>query len=140
MNSLKQHQTKTMKQSLLIALIVVLSILSVPVLAQKKDTVKTVAPNPGWIFQGVKTFSTTITIPAGLINDVFFINQNGGPIALQNSETLNGKQITYYSHQYQAFMDSVISSFGRSFNKFIIDDKKKFTADSLAKATKVKKP
>lgn len=65
MNLLKQHQAKTMKKHLLIALVIVLSILSLPALAQTKQYAK---PDP------IKAY--TFTIPASKLDSIgLFVNQ-----------------------------------------------------------------
>lgn len=114
MNSLKQHEKQTMKKSLLIALIIVLSILSLPVLAQTKQYAK---PDP------IKAY--TFTIPAAKLDSIgLFVNQ-GSQSLMQSSIPAN---------QVSKLQLSAMNLLNLLYGQL----RKQVVADSIAKIKEVK--
>lgn len=113
-------------------LIAVFSILAVSSYAQDKPAA-TPPAKPQYQMDAGKPFTVTMTftVPALLIDNYIFVEQNGGVANLPYSQQLSALEATNRAKLYAQVLDSVKSRVFKLYSAFTAADKAKFTADTL---------
>lgn len=127
-----------MKKSIIV---IALTLLSTFIFAQNQKTTispgginisSTPAPiHPGYVFDGTKPVTFTVTLTAGILYDYITILQSGGLQAVAQSDKLTGKQITVLEKSNQVISDTITNNLIRSFSRFYQADLDKFNSDTL---------
>jgi len=117
-------------------MILILLLSSVYAMAQtKKDTVPKKSPvvHPAYTFDGNRPEKITITftLPAQFVDNYIYVENIGGIQGLDYSQDLKAIQATQLKNVHKLVLDSLNSNLFKQHNQYLINDKARFTADTL---------